>query len=102
VRCEWCSEPAVWTYPANDAQVTILLPPEGSVGVDSPSNGWYACNLCSELIERGLWRAIMRRAARTYGEKYGTENVSRREMLNITLTLLETFHQARRGERRRL
>lgn len=87
--CDFCT--AVhpqWVYPCTDFTITAPgVPGYGSVG------NWAACGVCAELIERGHWDKLARRALARHPAP------SRRLLAPFVARLHAGFRQHRAGDR---
>jgi hypothetical protein len=68
-RCDFCYlGECEWLVPASDFEygyMNKLL--AGVAGTDFGSHGdWSACNICAEMVNRGLWSNLARRAFDAY------------------------------------
>jgi len=61
--CDFCSEPdPIWVLPVGDFTM-ITAPVPGQSNDEHSTSDWTACAGCGDLINRGDWRGLTRRAA---------------------------------------
>lgn len=66
-RCDFCYEiNPQWTLPARSfTHTTPSFEAHGSAG------DWAACDACADLLNRGMWSVLIRRAVKAYTERTG-------------------------------
>jgi len=72
LRCDFCLNygDVIWELPVNDFE----MPMRGLPGVTDwgSTNSWAACGACADLINRGDWPRLTRRAAESSARRHGT------------------------------
>jgi hypothetical protein len=64
--CDFCAAaPAAWRYPARPDAVTVRT---DDALVILQGGDWYACPVCSSLIEAAMWDALSQRAGLPLGQ----------------------------------
>lgn len=91
--CDFCTEPAVWSYPARDVTVMHLPVEQRSLG------GWAACDECSRLIEADDRERLARRSL---AGLQAHMRVDSRQVLETLRGIHLAFWEAREGERQPL
>jgi len=93
LKCDFCSEPACWSYPARDIVVFELPVRQASKGA------WAACDECSQLIDAEDREGLARRSL---SRLQPIMRVESRELLETLRTIHVAFWEARLGQRRPL
>jgi hypothetical protein len=65
LRCDFCLQygDVVWELPVHDFELPMRLDPE--ITDWGSTNNWACCGECADLINRGDWPRLTRRAARS-------------------------------------
>jgi hypothetical protein len=65
LRCDFCLtyEGVVWELPVADFELPMRLDP--TITDWGSTNAWSACGVCADLINRGDWPRLTRRAAQS-------------------------------------
>jgi hypothetical protein len=83
VRCDFCHDlDPTWLQPARDY---------ATVGSHRSSGGWLACDVCADLINRGVWSGLTNRCANTYVDRHPDD-----ELVAVREAIGQVHRQLRR------
>jgi len=73
LRCDFCLtyEGVVWELPVADFEMPMRL--DRTITDWGSTNAWSACGVCADLINRGDWPRLTRRAAQSSAVRNGQE-----------------------------